>query len=130
MIVSTNKITIQVNINVVDSLYLREWNVGIDVIHIESVLRHLDICRAQNLNAVGNCVHQKVLRQLEAANLVPANNLVGRNSIAIIYKVLGIILNVLVDVIREYQVNRIIRGNKGAELLKESLQSVPVYPVI
>ena len=108
LIVTANKVAIQVNINVVDCLDLREGNVGVHVIYIKRVRRHLNSCCAQHLNAIRKRMHEKILRELKMSQVFPTNNAISWNCGTIIYEVLRIVFNMLVNVIGKHKVNGLL----------------------
>ena len=55
---ATDKVTVEVDVGVIDSLATRQRHVGVDVVHIERVRRHGKVGLAQYIRAIAQAVHE------------------------------------------------------------------------
>ena len=108
LIVTADKVAIQVNVHIVDGLNLRKWHISVHIVNVERVRWHLNSCCAQHLNAIRQRMHKKILRELKMSQVFPTNNAIGWNCSTIIYKVLRIVFNMLVNVIGKHQINGLL----------------------
>ncbi len=130
LVLATNEVTVKVDVQVVEAVAQREGHVGVDVVNVEGVRRHLQVGGAQGLGAVRQGMHQQVLAHLEVAHIVPGKDLAHRHHMAVIDDVLGIVLNVLVDIVGDDQIDLLVHLDKATQLGEKGPQGLGVRPVV
>ena len=114
LILATDEVAIEVDIKIVECLAARKRNVSVDVVHIEGMGWHRHATIAQHVRAIGQGMHQKVLRKVEVAYLVPTHDPVLAQGKAIVYGDLLTILDMLVDVVGHHEIHAKLHANKLA----------------
>ena len=64
LVISADKVAVQVFVHVIDGLHLGQGLVDEDVVHIEGMLGQLQAAVPQHLGAVDDRVHEQVFRRL------------------------------------------------------------------
>ena len=78
LIITSNEVTVKINIHVVHMLYAWQWLVHINVIHIKSMFWQFKPTFPQKLCTVNDRMHQNVLSLVESSCLIPCKNLILR----------------------------------------------------
>ena len=130
LVITANKVTVQVNIHIVQTLAERQRLVDEHVINIEGMLGQLQAAVTQDLGAVDDGVHQNVLARREMADLIPGKHTVLRQNTLVADGVVGVIHHMLVHIVAHQQVHRLLHGGKTAQGLHDLLQSFGIQPVV
>ena len=114
LVLTPNEVAVEVHVQVVEVVAPGERHVGVDVVDIERVSRHLEVGRAQRLGAVRERMHEQVLRLLEVTNVAPGKDAAHRQHVTVVDHVLGAVLDVLVHVIGDHKVAAVAHLMKTA----------------
>ena len=94
------------------------------------MLGQFEAALAQHLSAVDDRVHQNILARRELANLIPAKDPVLRQNTFVANRVVGVVENVLIDIVAHEQINRLIHLGELPQRSHYFLQRITVQPVI
>ena len=130
LVLTADVVTVQVDVEIIQAVALRERYVGIDVVHVEGVGGHLEIGGAKRLGPVGERVHEQVLAHLEVAHIGPGEDLADGKHTTVVDDVARVVLDVFVDVVGDDEVHFLVELDEAAQLGEERLERVGVGPVV
>ena len=111
LVLATDEVAVEVHVAIEELLAARQRHIGEDVVHIEGVARQRHATVAQHLRAVEQRVHEQVLVDAELAHLVPGEDATLGKHAAVAHGLLCVVFHVLVDVVRDEQVDDLAFGN-------------------
>ena len=109
---------------------MRKRVIYIDIIHIKRVLRQLQLTKSQHLSPVDHGMHENILVQMEASDIIPAEHLILRKYIAVMNDFFMRHPNFLIHIIRNQHVYFRICIHKSLHCTQYLQQSLFIYPVI
>ena len=130
LVLAADKVAVQVDVAIEELLATRQRHIGEDVVHIEGVARQRHAAVAQHLRAVEQRVHEQVLVDAELAHLVPGEDATLGKHATVAHGLLRVVFHMLVNVVRDEQVDDLAFGNQGAHIGEQRLYSVAVNPVV
>ena len=130
LVLAANEVAVEVDVEVVEGLAAGQRHVGVDVVHVEGVGGHRHATVAQDVGAVAQAVHEQVLGHVEVADLVPGDDLVALEHVLVVDDVLGVVLDVLVDVVGDHEVDAHVAPLEVAQGGKQLGEGVVVKPVV
>ena len=130
LVVSTDEVAVEVDVEVVERLATRQRHIGVDVVHVERVRRHRHAAVSQDVHAVAQRVHEQVLRHAEVPDLIPGQHLVATQHVTVVDDLVRAILHVLVHVVGDHEVNAQILVDEPTQRVEELAQRLAVEPVV
>ena len=107
LVFSTDVVVVEVFIAVIQLLYMGKRKINKKIIHIEGVLRKDKIGIAKKLCAVNHGVHEDILPQIKTLHIIPAKDFFFREGIAVGHYFFVLLPDLVVDEIRNEQVNAV-----------------------
>ena len=127
---AADKVAVEVHIQVVHRMYMRERLVDEDIVHVECVLRELQFTVSQKFRSVNDRMHQDILSCNEHLHIAPGKDLVLRKRQIIVHNFLVLRALFLIDKVCDQHIQGIFSVNKAAQGVKHLPVGLLIYPVI
>ena len=108
-----DKVAIEVHVQIVEGLHVREGDIDEEIVHIEGVLGQLQAAVAKHLGPIGHRVHQDGKSLDIVLHLIPADHLVLGKEQAIDHAASGVLMNLLIDVVGQQHIHRSPLANQA-----------------
>ena len=123
---SADEIAVEIDVQIVHALDVGKGDVGVDIVHIEHVLRQAQAALLQESRPVDNRVHEQVVARFRNRKTVPAENLPLRQ-VVVLHDLLDQLAFLLIDVVGNHEVRNIGRRALLVEGFRKFLQLVEKF---
>ena len=127
---SSDKIAVEIHIQVIHILYMRKWLVHENIIHIECMLRQFQSTLTQQFCSVNNRMHQDILSCHKELNVLPGKHLILRKSSMIIHHLFPLCPFLFIDKVGNQHINGLLTIHKLSQSFQNLLVCLFIDPVI
>ena len=130
LILSSDKIVIEIFIHIIDILHEGERLVDKDIVHVKGVLWELQSAVPEHLRAVDDGMHEDVLTEQKVLHLLPAEDPVLGEGCLIAHDLLSLLPDLVVDKICDKHIDRSTGEDLLPKLIEHAEKDRAVQPVI
>ena len=110
LVLAADEIIIEIDIQIIHAVHIREGVEDINVVHVEGVLRQLQAALPEHLRPEDDRVHQDVFTDREAVGLVPGKDPAHRQTLAVLHDRVTVLVLLVVDEIADEKIQRGFRS--------------------
>ena len=117
LVIASDKISVEVHIQIVHCAHIRQWLVYIDVVHVKGMLRKLKSTASQKLCPVYYRMHQYVMPLVDMLYVTPGKYLISREA-GLTHDLFTPCALLLIDIVGKKHINLCVLLLKLPELIQ------------
>lgn len=130
LVIAADKVTVEISIQVVHVLYIRQRIKGKNIIYVEGMLRQSQVALKEKLGTVDHGVHEKIFSLWHVTYFIPGENLVHWQAVTILHNLLAGSTLFLVYKITDEKINCFGAFYQLFQSFQDLFVGFFIYPVI
>ena len=130
LVITTDKVTVEIGVQIVHVLYIRQRIKGKNIIYVESMLRQGQVALKEQLGAVDHGVHEKIFSLWHMTNLIPGEDLIHWQAVTVLHNLLAGSALFLVYKVTDEKVNCFGALYQLFQSFQDLFVGFFIYPVI
>ena len=130
LVIAADKVTVEIGIQVVHVLYIRQRIKGKNIIYVEGMLRQSQVALKEKLGTVDHGVHEKIFSLWHVTYFIPGENLVHWQAVTVLHNLLAGRTLFLVYKVTDEKVNCFGAFYQLFQSFQDFFVGFFIYPVI